>query len=97
LLILSGFLLESLRLAMMVNEGDQYAFIGFYLSHTLRGSPDLSVIYVYFWYMHFIIMAGLVAYLPFSRLKHIIVGPISIAIQSVHEREKNITRKAQEN
>lgn len=96
-LIISGFLLEAFRLAMSANNGTPYAFAGYLLSRMLHGSADMTLIHSYFWYTHFILVVGLVAYLPFSRLKHILVGPISIAIQSVHEHENKNRRNAQEN
>lgn len=87
-LILSGFLQEALRLAMSGSVARPYAFAGYTLSRMLNGWADPASVYVYFWYAHFIITLGLVAYLPFSRLKHLIMGPVSIALQSVREYEK---------
>ena len=96
-LITSGFLLEALRLAMSANNGQPYAFVGYLLSRMLPRVTDITLIHSYFWYAHFILMAGLVAYLPFSRLKHMLMGPISVAIQSVHEHENKNIRNAHEN
>jgi len=96
-LILSGFLQEAWRMALSVNNGIPYAFIGHYLSRLIKGSTDLTLTYVYCWYAHFILTAALVAYLPFSRLKHLLLGPISLAVQSVHEHENKYRRNAQKN
>ena len=94
---ISGFLLEALRLAMSANTGTSYAFVGYLLSQMLPSAADMTLIHSYLWYAHFILMAGLVAYLPFSRLKHMLLGPISLAIQSVHEHENKNRRNAHEN
>jgi len=90
-LVISGFLQEALRLAIPVNNGTPYAFVGYYLSRILVDSADITLTYGYFWYVHFILTAGLVAYLPFSRLKHMLMGPVSMAVQSVHEYERRVT------
>lgn len=86
-LIISGFLVEALRLTMSGNAVP-YAFVGYSLSRIMKGFPKPAVTYVYFWYGHFVITGGLVAYLPFSRLKHLFMGPVSMVIQSVREYEK---------
>ena len=96
-LIISGFLLEALRLAMSANTGTPYAFVGYLLSRMLPSVTDIALIHSYFWYAHFILMAGLVVYLPFSRLKHMLMGPISVAIQSAHEHENKNTSNTNEN
>jgi len=89
LLVASGFVQEALRLAMVPSRVTQYAFVGHFLSRMINGSAGLTDTYADFWYVHFILTAGLVAYLPFSRFKHMLMSPISIAIQSVHTYNSN--------
>jgi nitrate reductase gamma subunit len=47
----------------------------------------LTQSYGYIWYIHAILTGIFVAYLPFSRMFHIIMGPIVLAMHAVSEHE----------
>jgi len=75
-IILMGFVLEGMRIAMTKSpEGTAFAFIGHGISH-LFSSLDLTNWYGYVWYVHAILTGAFVAYLPFSRMFHMIMTPI---------------------
>ena len=83
-LVIVGFFLEGARILMtqVPAEKAAYAFIGYLLSRVLAWFPaDWSAAYVYFWYAHAVLGALLVAYLPFGKLKHIFVTPLSLVSQ----------------
>ena len=87
-IIVVGFILEGMRISMTGSPGGAaYAFLGYgigMLFSTPRGLPE---IYGYLWYIHAILTGAFVAYLPFSRLLHIILAPVVLAMNAVYEHE----------
>jgi nitrate reductase gamma subunit len=83
LVVLSGFVTEAARLAMTgMPAGAQYAFIGAALSKLFQAGPNLQEAYGYLWYVHAISYAAFVAYLPFSRMRHILLTPLWLALSA---------------
>ena len=85
-IVVIGYFVEGVRIAMTgALEGAQYAFVGHGLSLLFSGASGLSQAYGYIWYIHAILTGAFVAYLPFSRLFHIIMTPIVLAMNAVSE------------
>ena len=83
-----GFILEGMRIAMTGSPaGACYAFIGCAVSTLFSDSTGLTQSYGYIWYIHAILTGIFVAYLPFSRMFHIIMGPIVLAMNAISEHE----------
>ncbi len=83
-LVLVGFFLEGARILVTgIPPGKAaYSFVGYLLSRLFAWLPaDWPVAYVYFWYAHAVLGALLVAYLPYGKLKHIFVTPLSLVSQ----------------
>ncbi len=81
-IIIIGFILEGMRISMTENiQGSNYAFLGYTVSRLFL-SVDLTYIYGYIWYMHAILTGAFIAYLPFSRMFHIIMAPVSLVISA---------------
>lgn len=79
-IMIVGFILEAMRIAMTgTPQGSQYAFLGYTISRLFAGA-DLTSIYGYVWYVHAIFTGAFLAYLPFSRMFHMIMAPISLAL-----------------
>ena len=77
LIVLVGFILESLRIAMTGwPSGSQYAFIGYGLSLLLKSVPEITNIYGYVWYVHAILTGVFIALIPFTRMLHIFTAPV---------------------
>ena len=82
-----GFVLEGTRIAMTGwPPGSAFAFIGFSISKLFSDSPDLNQWFGCIWYLHAVLTGAFVAYLPFSRLLHIIVAPVILPIRAVAEQ-----------
>jgi len=81
-MIFLGFILEGLRIAMSgPMPGAPYAFIGFALSRLWSGE-SLTLIYVPIWLMHALFVGAFAAYLPFSRMFHLLLAPIVLAAKT---------------
>ena len=65
-------------------SGAEFAFVGYGLSRLLTG-VDLTGLYGYVWYAHAILTGVFVAYLPFSRMIHMITAPLALALNSGSE------------
>ena len=87
-IVLVGFILEGVRIAMTGRPpGSGFAFAGYELSLLLAGSYT-NQIFGYLWYLHAILAGLFIAYLPFSRLLHIIMAPVVLAMRAVSEQER---------
>jgi nitrate reductase gamma subunit len=85
-----GFVVEGVRLIVTQVSGAQaiYSFAGYGVSLVLRQLPiDWPSLYSYLWWVHAALVAAFVAYLPFSKFFHILVGP-ALATVSGLLREK---------
>ncbi len=80
--IIAGFILEAMRISMTGSpKGSEYAFMGYGISRIINGA-HLTDIYGTVWYIHAIFTAAFVSYLPFSRMLHVIIAPISLAVSA---------------
>jgi len=87
-IVIAGFFLEGMRIAMTGwPAGSGWAFVGYMISLPVAYSPFLTSIYAALWYVHAILTGAFIAYLPFSRLLHIIMAPVSLALNAVSDRE----------
>lgn len=86
-IVFVGFVLEGMRIAMTSSpDGSGYAFAGYGLSLLFGRSPSiLTGVYGYVWYLHAILTGAFIAYLPFSRLLHVILAPAVLAIGAASE------------
>ena len=82
-MIITGFIVEGVRIAMTGSpEGSQFAFIGYGIGRIISGYR-LNGIYAYLWYLHAVLTAVFIAYLPFSRMFHIFTTPLSLFLRGV--------------
>ena len=87
-IVLVGFVLEGMRIAMTGAPGSAtYAFVGFAISRLFSQPAALSNLYGYGWYLHAILTGIFIAYLPFSRLLHVILSPLVLAWNAVTEHK----------
>jgi len=88
-IIIVGFMLEGMRMAMTGSpQGAPYAFVGDAISRMLAGF-ELTGIYGYVWYLHAILTGAFLVYLPFSRMFHMIMAPVSLAMNAADKALKN--------
>ena len=77
-----GFVLEGMRMAMTSVSGGA-AFLGYAISRAFTAGPALAHAYGYVWYLHAALTGAFVAYFPFSRMFHIMVAPVALAVRAV--------------
>jgi hypothetical protein len=77
LIVLVGFILEGLRIAMTGWPlGAHYALIGYGVSLMVQGMTGVTDIYGYVWYAHAILTGVFVAMIPFTRMIHMLTTPL---------------------
>jgi nitrate reductase gamma subunit len=84
-IFISGFLLEAMGMLMSPPpQGAAYAFVGYPVSLLFALFPvHWESAFSYGWYVHFILTGMFVAYLPFSKMIHILVSPLVLWINSL--------------
>jgi nitrate reductase gamma subunit len=83
----TGFVVEGIRIGMTgAPPGTGYSFIGYTVSRFLGNLSGLTQVYGYMWYCHAGVVGLFVAYLPFSRMIHMFVAPIALAVRAVDDR-----------
>jgi nitrate reductase gamma subunit len=81
----AGFVLEGMRMAMTGSpDGASYAFVGDAVGRLLAGF-ELTGIYGYLWYLHAVLTGAFIVYLPFSRMLHMVMAPVVLAMNAVAE------------
>lgn len=89
LIVLLGFVLEGLRIAMTGRpDGAGWAFFGYGVSLLLKGMTGLTDTYGYVWYVHAILVGAFMALIPFTRMSHIITAPIALIINARSETKE---------
>lgn len=84
LVVVSGFLLEGLRLSYQRPPWSDWSFIGY--GFGLFISPDISKdIYPYLWWAHAVLSLTFIAGIPFTKLFHLISSPVSIFLRKSSE------------
>ena len=87
-IIIVGFFLEGMRMAMTGSPGGApYAFVGDAVSRMLTGL-ELTGVYGYIWYLHAILTGAFVVYLPFSRMFHMIMAPVVMAMNAASDHSR---------
>jgi nitrate reductase gamma subunit len=91
LLVLSGFILEGFRIAMTQIPFDKaaFSFVGALIAQGLDGLPrEWPRGYSYLWYSHAILWAVFLIYLPFGKLKHILITPLNLLLNTEVDKQK---------
>jgi nitrate reductase gamma subunit len=87
-IVVIGFVVEGMRIAMTGHpEGAAYAFLGYGISQLFADSFTLTRAYGYVWYGHAILTGAFFAYMPFSRLVHMIMAPLVLAMNAAMEQD----------
>ena len=77
-ILITGFLLEGARMTAVTDPWSTWGFVGYWLSgpFAVAFSPSgLLVFHRALWWFHLVLVLGLVAYLPYSKLFHVLLAP----------------------
>jgi Fe-S oxidoreductase/nitrate reductase gamma subunit len=76
-IIVTGFIIEALRIHVTNPPWEYWSFVGWLLAKTFAGvDPETAkILHKATWWTHTFMALGFIAYIPFSRLMHIITTP----------------------
>ncbi len=80
---LTGFLVEGSRIAISGGEITKFSPIGALVSSFTPATPKFLLI---IWKIHFISVLGFIAYIPYSKLFHIISAPLNIFFRNLKHK-----------
>jgi nitrate reductase gamma subunit len=86
--VLGGFILEGMGIAGRIpgHEGSsEYSFLGYLFSVVTPASA--GDYYDQAWLIHGVLSALLIAYIPFSKLFHMIATPVAIEVDGMLSKE----------
>jgi Fe-S oxidoreductase/nitrate reductase gamma subunit len=76
-IIVTGFVIEALRIQVTNPPWERWSFVGWALAQAFTGvAPETAkLLHKTTWWVHTFIALGFIAYIPYSRLLHIITTP----------------------
>jgi Fe-S oxidoreductase/nitrate reductase gamma subunit len=81
LVAISGFLVEGMRLSAQSPHWARWSFAGYWMS-LLWADPRTALSwYPFSWWAHALLSLGLVSYIPFSKLFHMLAAPVGIYLE----------------
>ena len=93
LVVISGFLVEGIRLAALNPPSADWSPVGFVcgvIVKSLVGAEALKSLYIGVWTIHFLFAFSFIAYIPFSKYEHIFAAQISTYLFEEKWKEKEI-------
>jgi nitrate reductase gamma subunit len=95
LVVISGFLVEGIRIAVLNPPAADWSPVGFIwgaMIKVLFGTEALKSLYVFVWAIHFLCAFSFIAYIPFSKYEHIFAAQISNYLFEEKWKKKEIPR-----
>jgi len=87
-IVIIGFILEGMRIALTgYPPGSVYSTIGYGIGLLFSSPRGLVEVYGFVWYIHAALAGAFIAYVPFSRLLHMIIAPVVLAMNACEESD----------
>lgn len=89
IVVLSGFILEGISMASDMPGHDlspaEYSFVGLAFAQVL---PSVSAqVYEQLWLVHAAVSFALIAFIPFSKLFHVLASPLAVQLGAIVDKE----------
>ncbi len=84
LILITGFIVQGLRMAIEPDPWATYAFMGYIMAPwlaSLFSEATLLSLHKIIWWIHPILAFTLIAYFPYSKLSHILLAPANQALR----------------
>lgn len=85
-ILLTGFMLEGLRIAATNDPWGRWSPVGFQVARlftAVLSADGQRSLHAALWWGHLVLVFGLIAYLPYSKLLHILTGATNIYLRSL--------------
>ncbi|MDR7416944.1 MAG: (Fe-S)-binding protein [Armatimonadota bacterium] len=84
-ILLTGFVVEGLRIAATEDPWGRWSPVGFAVAWLVRGTgwefPVVRGLHAVLWWLHFLLATAFVAYIPYSKLFHLLLAPLNVYLQ----------------
>lgn len=89
-LVIQGFLLEALRIAITNDPWAQYSPIGYLFAQAFWGLSEFSLRKIHYltWWMHSLLTFAFIAFIPYSKFFHFIASSANLFFQKLYKHEK---------
>jgi len=89
-ILVSGFLVEAARIAATKPDYEVWSFVGWFTSGLFSGMEEQAIkaTHIVLWYFHMVISFGLIVYIAYSRLLHIITSSLNMMFRGVEEKPR---------
>lgn len=88
LIMVQGFMIEALRIEITQDPWRDWSPVGSLLGSAIGGAgfdvESLIAIYQFWWWFHLVTVFGWIAYLPYSKMFHILTSPVNIYFASLN-------------
>lgn len=83
--LVTGFLVEGARIAFARPSFETWSFVGWATSYLFLGSSKdvIASTHAFFWYTHMLLSFGLIVYIVYSKLLHIITSSLNMMFRGV--------------
>jgi len=82
LVALSGFFVEGMRLSAQNPDWAGWSFAGYWISLLWADPHSAQSWYPFCWWIHALLSLGLISYIPYSKLFHMLAAPVSIYLET---------------
>jgi len=85
--LITGFFVEGARIAFSRPPFEVWSFVGWFTSSLFvnLSKDSISVTHVVLWYVHMLLSFGLIVYIAYSRLLHIITSSLNMMFRGVED------------
>ena len=84
-ILVTGFVVEGLRIAATEDPWGRWSFVGYgvawLIGATGMGYEAMRVSHAALWWFHFVVATVFVAYIPYSKLFHVLLAPANVYLQ----------------
>lgn len=84
-ILLTGFVVEGLRIAATEDPWGRWSPVGFIVAQAFREAGltagSMRWLHAILWWLHFVLATAFVAYLPHSKLFHLLLAPLNVYLQ----------------
>lgn len=82
-ILLTGFVIEGVRIAAKSDPWEFYGFVGYWISPFFsRMSPEgLSDLHRFLWWFHLVLAFSFLACIPYTKLTHILLAPANLFLR----------------
>jgi Fe-S oxidoreductase/nitrate reductase gamma subunit len=90
IILFTGFIIEGLRLAVLNPHWAAWSPVGLWIGKFFKGTGitenTLKILHLWGWWFHLILSLVFIAYIPYSKLFHIVTTPLNIFFQSLEPK-----------